>query len=1204
MIRRFLRFPDLFPDLFSKGLIRVRAFAASSAHKGLWLAEEMSADTLNHALTMWDVDGELDAAVMESAFLHVLAEAEVLRVTFADTGDGLRLTPRELGDWRPFHLDLSAAADPEQAAREALADLIRKPFDLGADLLFRMGVITLAPDRSLVVIAYHHLVSDGFGTGGLLSQRLAEVYTALVRGQEVPAPPHPWDAESFTAEAADYLASPRFTEDTGFWRDYLADAPAPARIPRVALGDTERAALAAPLSSADRWGELTEPIGMVSRTLTVPRAEADTWTEAAKAMGVWTSTMLTAAAAVYVRHRCDRPEFLLSLAVGNRSGVASRTPGLAVNVVPVRVKVPLDATFTDLADAIVDETYEISGHTACHYSDIQRASGAALSDRGSFGAVMNVVEFVEQLRFGDLPARYLGGTTGSFGELSIGVYTDGSADSDLFIRLDAPASLYDRAELRFIGEELTAHIRAVVADGELPAGAADTLTGAGRERVLTAPNGTDTPLTSLTVPQLFARQVQSTPDAVALQSGGLTLTYRDLDERSGRLAEVLRGRGVGPDTVVAVALERSPDLAVALLATAKAGGAHLPLDPALPAAQVERAAGDAAAHVLLTDAATARTLSTGLRTPALVLTDHTATTGDDTTETAPTGADGTATGAVTGAGATAAAGTATGAVTGAGATAIDGTATAAVTGAGATAADGTATAAVTGAGATAADSTESAASTDGTASAEVPATRASAEAAATPAPAAPGDLTPGAPHTYPHPDNLLALAPASPAAGAVAAVGVTHRDLARLALDRTWRDAARGAVLWHTPAASDTLALELWAPLLNGGRVVVAPPGELDADALTRARTAHDLTAVWLPAALFTAIAARRPAALAGLRQVLTGGDRVPAVALRRVREACPELTVVTGHGPAEAGLFAVAGHLAAHAPQHRAGTLGRPADNTRLYVLGPGLAPVPASVTGELYVAGPGLARGYLRRPAPTAERFVPCPFGPPGTRMYRTGDRVRWGADGWIEHVADAGTQADVRGAAVDPAEVEEVLCEHPALAGAVVAVRPDDTGQQRPVAYVVPVEGRAVPVDELRRFAAGRLPESVVPALFTVLERLPVTAAGRVDRAALPEPVTEPDTYRAPRNDTERILAQAFAEVLEVDRVGIDEDFFDLGGNSLRAIRLVGLIRAELKQEVSIRRLFAARTVIGLSDMWKDLGRSSRPSLRRRTKEGAVL
>ncbi|MGW3917453.1 condensation domain-containing protein, partial [Streptomyces sp. NPDC005070] len=302
----------------------------------------MSADTLNHALTMWDVDGELDAAAMESAFLHVLDEAEVLRVTFADDGDGLRLSPRELGNWRPFLLDLSAEADPEQAARAALADLIRTPFDLGHDLLFRMGLITLTPARSLVVIAYHHLVSDGFGTGGLLSRRLAEVYTALARGEQAPALPHPWDAASFATEAADYLASEEFTDDTAFWRDYLADAPAPAQIPRVALADTERATLSEPMSDADRWGELTEPIGMVSRTLTVPRAEADAWTQAAKAMGVFTSTLLTTAAAVFFRHRCDRPEFLLSLAVGNRAGIAARTPGLAVNVVPVRVKVPLN----------------------------------------------------------------------------------------------------------------------------------------------------------------------------------------------------------------------------------------------------------------------------------------------------------------------------------------------------------------------------------------------------------------------------------------------------------------------------------------------------------------------------------------------------------------------------------------------------------------------------------------------------------------------------------------------------------------------------------------------------------------------------------------------------------------------------------------------------------------------------------------------
>lgn len=1056
----------------------------------------MAPDTPNHALTIWDVDGELDAAVMESAFLHVMGEAEVLRINFVDDDGSLRLVPRDLGDWRPFFLDLSAEADPEQAARDALADIVRQPFDLERDLLFRLGVVKLASARSLLVIAYHHLVSDGFGAGGLLSKRLAEVYTALARGEQVPQLPHPWDTESFASEAVDYLASPKFTEDMEFWREYLTDAPAPApaQVPRVALSDSMRATLSEPLSSADRWSEVAETIGMVSRTLTVPRAEADTWTETAKSMGLWMSQMLTAAAAVFFRHRCDRPEFLLSLAVGNRIGVASRTPGLAVNVVPVKVKVPLGATFTEIADTIVDDTYEIFDHSALHYSDIQRAAGTVLSGRGSYGAVVNVVEFAEQLHFADSPARYSGATTGTFEELSIGVYSDGSDDSDLFIRLDAPANLYHRAELRFIGEELIAYIRAVVAAGAQPVGALDLLTGAERHQVLREPNATQAPLPEATVAELFARQAEQDPDAVALVSGDSSLSYRELHERSDRLAQALRGRGVGPETVVAVALPRSVDLVVALLGVVKAGGAYLPLDPTLPAQRIAAQIGDSSAHALLTDAAPAQALAADLAVPTIVLDDIRAGTTD-------------------------------------------------------------------------------------------------------------GDGVPQSPLPS-HQDNLLAVLYGSGTAGAAAGVALTHRNLLRFALDRRWQEGGRSTVLWHAPHTSDVLALEVWVPLLNGGRVVVAPAGDLDIDALGEVRAAHGISTVWLPAGRFSAIAADRPERLAGLREVWTGGDRVSAAALRRVREACPELTIVHGHGPTETTVFAACHRLPADEPVRHADAVGRPMDNTALYVLGPGLALVPVGVTGELYIAGSGVARGYAGRPGTTAERFVPCPFGPAGELMYRTGDRVRWGSDGRLEYVARADAQADVRGVRVELAEVEEVLSEHTGLAQSVVGVRQDASGQQRLVAYVVPAGGQTVSVDELRRFAAGWLPESMVPSVYTVLDHLPVTAEGRVDRAALPEPDFDDRKYRAPRNDTERTLAAAFAEVLELDRVGIDEDFFDLGGNSLRAIRLVGLIRSELKQEVSIRRLFAARTVIGLSDMWKDLGQSRRPSLRRRTKEGAVL
>ncbi|NBM14277.1 amino acid adenylation domain-containing protein [Streptomyces sp. GC420] len=1078
-------------------MIRVRSFGASSAQKGMWLAQKMTPDTLNHALFMWDVDGELDAAVMESAFRHVLGEAEVLRVNFVEVDGELRQVPRELGDWQPFFMDVSDAADPEQTAREALADLVRQPFDLERDLLVRLGVVKLASARSLVVVAYHHLVSDGYGAGGLLSRRLAEVYTALARGARVPELPQPWDAESFAAEMSQYRESPAFAEDTEFWRSYLTDAPAPAQVPRIALSDAARSALSERTGTADRWGQLADVIGMVSRTLTIPRTEADTWTDAAKSMGVWMSSLLTAAAAVYFRHRCDHPEFLLSMAVANRTGVAGSTPGLTVNVVPMRVRVPLGTTFGEIADAVVDETYEIFGHTACHYSDIQRASETSPSGRGSFGAVVNVVEFAEQLHFAGHPARHLGATTGAFDELSIGVYTDGSADSDLFLRLDAPATLYSGAELRFIGLELISFIRALLAaDAQLPVGALDVVGGARRDRVLTAPNDTDVPVPGLTVPELFARQVQRAPDAVALVSGDSALSYRELDERSSRLAEALRRRGVGPGTVVAVAMPRSVNLAVALLGAAKAGGAYLPVDPAFPPERIRSVVSDAAVRFLLAEAATAEVLAAGLDVPSIPFDGIWSDTAGDN---------------------------------------------------------------------------------DG---ARVPL----------------------------HLDSLLAVMYGSGLAGAATGVAVTHRNMQRCVMDRQWREGGRSTVLWHSPHTSDALALELWVPLLNGGRVVVAPPGELDIDTLTELRAVHEISTLWLPVGLFSAIAAQHPESFTGLREVWTGGDRVSAAAVRRVREACPELTIVSGHGPTETTVFAVVHRLAADDPADHAGAVGRPADNTALYVLGPGLAPVPVGVAGELYVAGPGVARGLPGRPGPTAERFVPCPFGPVGGLMYRTGDRVRWGTGGRLEYVGRAGTQAEIRGVAVEPAEIEEVLSEHPGLAQSVVVARKDGSGQKRLVAYVVPVGGRdrgAGPaVQELRRFAAERLPEFMVPSIFVVLERLPVTAGGRVDRASLPEPAFDDRRHRAPRNPTERVLAEAFADVLELDRVGIDEDFFELGGNSLRAIRLVGLIRAELNLEVSIRTLFAARTIAGLSDRWKDVARSSRPTLRRRTKDGEAL
>lgn len=1077
-------------------MIPVRSFGASSAHRGLWLEQQLAPGTVNHALFMWDVDGRLDVAVMESAFRHVLDEAELLRITFVDDGSqeggaGLRLAPRELGDWRPFYLDVSAAPDPEEAARAALAEVVGQPFDLERDVLVRLGLVELASDRFLVVVAYHHLVSDGYGAGGLLSRRIAEVYSALAAGSEVPQLAHGWDVEPVAAEDAAYRASRRFADDAEFWRAYLADAPAPARIPHIPLSDPARAELAEPMSSADRWAQLAGAIGVASRTLTVSRAEAARWAEAAESMGVWMSSLVAGAAAVLFRHRCDLPEFLFSLAVGNRVGLASRTPGLAVNVVPVRLRVPLDATFAELADALGNETYEIFGHAACHYSDIQRASGTALSDRASYGAVVNVVDFLEQIWFGGHPARYVGGTTGVFAELALCVYYDGSPDSDLFVRLDAPANLYSGAELRFIGDELVGFLRALIATGPgTPIGSLDVIGGAGRDQPPAVPQrGTEEPVRASTIPELFARQIAQSPDVTAVVSGEASLSYRALDARSTVLAEELRRCGVGPDVVVGVAMPRSVDLVVALLAVSKAGGAYVPIDPGHPVERVGPVLRDAAARLVLADPASAATLPPDPDVPTVVL-------------------------------------------------------------------DGGPLAGTAG-----------------------------------------GRAVLGSPN----PDNLVAVLPSTAADGVARGVALTHRNMQRFVTDAHGAD-ERGSVLWHSPVTSDALAIEVWLPLMNGGRVVVAPPGELDADMMTRVRAAHRISTVWLAPGAFSMIAKGRPDCLEGLREVWTGGDAVPAAAVARVRQACPEVTIRGRHGPTETTVFATVHGFADYAEGawQCAVPIGRPTAGTGVHVLGPGLTPVPVGVVGEMYVAGPSVARGYAGRPGQTAERFVPCPLGPPGALMFRTGERVRRDAEGRFEYVG----RADEEPRVVAQAEIEQVLTRHPAVVQSVVAARRDASGQHRLVGYVVPMGGRAgLPGEDLFRFAAERLPDPMVPSMFVVMDRLPHTPNGRIDRAALPEPALADGSYRAPRTDTERALAAAFAEALEVDRVGLDDDFFDLGGNSLRAIRLSGLVRDKLNLEMSIRTLFTARTVAKLSTRCKDLSRSSRPALRRRTRDGHV-
>jgi acyl-coenzyme A synthetase/AMP-(fatty) acid ligase len=326
-------------------------------------------------------------------------------------------------------------------------------------------------------------------------------------------------------------------------------------------------------------------------------------------------------------------------------------------------------------------------------------------------------------------------------------------------------------------------------------------------------------------------------------------------------------------------------------------------------------------------------------------------------------------------------------------------------------------------------------------------------------------------------------------------------------------------------------------------------------------------------AGLFAAMADERPEVFAPLAEVLTGGDAVSAAAVAKVMDACPGTRLRQLYGPTEITMCATAAVLAPGAPVPAVLPIGRPLDDMRVFVLDAFLRPVPPGVVGELYVAGAGLARGYFDRPGLTAERFVACPFGA-GERMYRTGDLARWTHDGQVVFAGRDDAQIKVRGFRVEPGEVEAVLTMHESVARAVVVAREDRPGQRQLVGYLVPAkDSMDAPVDAsmdmeaVRRFAAGLLPDYMVPSALVELAVLPLTGNGKVDRAALPAPLptAAPARSREPRTPVEQILCGLFADALNVDRVGPDDGFFDLGGDSLLAMRLIARIQRTLRRRV---------------------------------------
>lgn len=433
--------------------------------------------------------------------------------------------------------------------------------------------------------------------------------------------------------------------------------------------------------------------------------------------------------------------------------------------------------------------------------------------------------------------------------------------------------------------------------------------------------------------------------------------------------------------------------------------------------------------------------------------------------------------------------------------------------------------------------------------------------------------------------SLAYVAYTSGSTGLPKGVEVTHRAVNRLVLAVDYvRLGPEQRILHAAPLAFDASTFEIWGALLNGGLVVVHPEPVPTPAGLGAAIRRHGVTTLWLTAALFNAIVDEDPGCLAGLEQLLTGGEALSVAHVRRALQALPGTQLINGYGPTECTTFTATYHIPRDLdPRATSVPIGKPIRDTRVYVLDEGLRPLPTGVEGELYVGGAGLARGYLRRPELTAERFVADPFHP-GQKLYRTGDLVRWLPEGVLDYVGRTDSQVKIRGFRIEPGEIEAALTRQAAVKAAAVVARATPAGDKQLVAYLVPAQGAVRPrADDLRRHLLESLPEYMLPAAFVWLAALPLSPNGKLDLRALPEPeARRPDletTFVESRSDLEALLTRTFAEALGLERVGVFDSFFDLGGNSLLVLKTVARLGRQ-GLHVSPVKFFQHPTAEGLA------------------------
>ena len=1017
--------------------------------QGIFFHADWSSGSVYVTTLSWRLRGCLEVEALRHAWAATVERHTILRTAFfaGSLGRPLQVVMRDAALSFEVH-DLRGCPVDEQERRFAgLQQSDReRGFDMACPPLMRLSLVRLGEEEWRLIWSSHHAILDGWSMPVLVGEVFA-AYASLTRGEPLRLPP----ALPYRNYVA-WLQRQDLGKAEGYWRGQLAGfEPLP------------------PLGWDQEASQAEESHGDYARRFSLAPAALEDYARRNK---LTVNSVVQGAWALLLGRYAGSCDVVFGVVLSGRSAElarAERGVGLFINTLPLRVRIDPGAPVSDYLKHVQALQGELFEYQYSPLPSVQRWSGLPPS-AALFESIIAFENYPVDLADaavadGMLRVEDVQAVERPHYPLSLQF----EARDGLNLKITYALDRFDEAQVMRMANHLENLLRAMIEASEQPVGSLALLDAAEREQLLVEWNATAAPYPELCVHELFAQQAARTPDAPALMCGDAMMSYRELDERSNRLAHHLRTLGVGPEVVVALCLERSTEMVVGLLAILKAGGAYLPLDPSYPPERLAFMLTDAAAPVLVTSEAFAKLAPPELRCVSL---DHP----DE-----------------------------------------------------------------------------------------------QARIAASPA-------TPTGPTTTP--DNLAYVIYTSGSTGKPKGVAVCHRNIVTLVSALNAFLSIEDPVLHLAPLAFDASTFEIWSPLLGGATLVLFSNPEISLPELARTIERKEIGSMWLTAALFNVIIDQQPGALQGLSTLLVGGEALSSEHVASARSSLPALQMINGYGPTECVTFSALFHIADIDPS-KSVPIGRPISNTRLYVLDGDLEPVPVGVSGELYIGGCGLARGYLGRPGLTAERFVASPFGR-GERLYRTGDLVRYLPDGNLVFLGRLDHQVKLRGFRIELGEVEACLLGHVGVAQAAVLVREDDPGEKRLVAYAVAREGQVPGAGELREHVRRHLPDYMVPSAFVLLDALPLTSNGKVDRKALPAPEGRPDVgaYAAPESPAEELLAGIWSEVLKLERVGRNDNFFELGGHSLLATNVIARIYETFEVELPLRALFEAPTVVDLA------------------------